>query len=78
MPSRPIVILSVREESRHKPLMRHSVVNTSRREGCSTLTFESYVMNNIPVISHLRWLFPPFGAYGTTFPPLKRWDNKAP
>ena len=19
--------------------------------------------------------FPPFGAYGTTFPPQKRWDN---
>ena len=43
------VILAAGEESRYVPLMRHSVVNTSRREVCSKLTFESYVMNNIPM-----------------------------
>ncbi len=33
------------------------------------LTFISYVMNRISEISRLQRLFPPFGAYGTTFPP---------
>ena len=33
----------------------------------------SYVMKSITSISHLRWLFPPLGPYGTTFPP--RWEG---
>ena len=36
----------------------------------------SYVMISTTVISHLRWLFPPFGALRHHLPPAERWDNK--
>ena len=35
-------------------------------------------MKNITVISHLRWLFPLFGALRHHLPPAERWDNKDP
>ena len=33
-------------------------------------------MIGITSISHLRWLFPPFGALRHHLPPAERWDNK--
>ena len=38
----------------------------------------SYGMISILVISHLRWLFPPFGALRHHLPPTVWWDNKDP
>ena len=37
----------------------------------------SYGIVSTTVISHLRWLFPPFGALRHHLPPAERWDNKA-
>ena len=58
--------------------MRQMLLNKNRRKGCSKL-----FLGVIGYEQHFDELaasggFPPFGAYGTTFPPLKRWDNKAP
>ena len=38
----------------------------------------SYGIVSTTVISHLRWLFPPFGALRHHLPPAERWDNKDP